>query len=154
MIDDFEIIKQKGEELYKNLGEIYCPYFKEKISFNARGLEHLKFKSYERPRPTKDQRMRFRLLHLAPEILTLTHTLQGVWETKVFEKIRVNSRTDTIWADVSYFEFIAVVNRNRVKVVIKQINSGKKFFWSIIPFWRMKKSTVTRILHEGDPEID
>ena len=42
--EQLENIKVQGEALYKSLGEIYCPYFKEKISFGAPGLEHLKFK--------------------------------------------------------------------------------------------------------------
>ena len=40
----FNEIKQKGENFYKTIDQVYCPYFKEKISFNAQGLEHLKFK--------------------------------------------------------------------------------------------------------------
>jgi hypothetical protein len=27
--------KDKGEELYKSLDQVYCPYFKEKISFGV-----------------------------------------------------------------------------------------------------------------------
>jgi hypothetical protein len=47
---DFEEIRIKGEDFYKTLNEVYCPYFKEKISFNTQGLEHLKFKQHERTR--------------------------------------------------------------------------------------------------------
>jgi len=39
-MENFEEIKVKGEEFYKNIGDIYCPYFKEKISFGMQGLEH------------------------------------------------------------------------------------------------------------------
>lgn len=41
----FETVKRNGEELYKSLSEIHCPYFNEKVYFNAKGLEHLKFKT-------------------------------------------------------------------------------------------------------------
>ena len=34
----FKEVKEKGEELYKSLSEVYCPYFKEKVTFNAQGL--------------------------------------------------------------------------------------------------------------------
>jgi hypothetical protein len=151
---ELEYIKTKGEAFYKNIGEIYCPYFREKVSFNSKGLEHLKFIQREKARLEKDQYMRFKLIHLAPEILRLSHTIQGVFETKKFEKIRVHSRTDTVLKLVSYFEFIAVIKRNRVRIIVKQIENGQKFFFSIIPFWSMNTETMTRILHNGSPEED
>jgi len=153
-IIDFDLIKNKGENFYKTLGDVYCPYFKEKVSFSARGLEHLKFKRVEKTRPEQDQYMRFKLIHLAPEVLKLSHTVQGILETNKFERIRINSRTDTVLKSVVYYEFIAVIKRNRVKVIIKQIDGGQKFFWSLIPFWGMNKNTMIRILHDGLPEED
>jgi len=150
----FNEVKNAGEELYKSLDQIYCPYFKEKISFGAQGLEHLKFKRREKARLDKDQYMRFKLLYLAPEILKSSHTLQGVLETKKFERVRVHSRTDTVLKLVTYYEFIAVIKRNRVRIIIKQIDNGQKFFWSIVPFWGMNTETLGRILHDGIPEED
>jgi len=150
----FKEVKEKGEELYKSLGEVFCPFFKEKVSFGAHGLEHLKFKRREKARLEKDQYMRFKLLHLAPEILKLSHTLQGILETKKLERIRTNSRTDTILKPVTYYEFIAVLKRNRVRIIIKQVENGQKFFWSIVPFWGMNIETMRRILHDGIPEED
>ncbi len=150
----FKEVKEKGEEFYKSLGEVVCPFLKEKVSFGAQGLEHLKFKRRGKARLEKDQYMRFKLLHLAPEILKSSHTLQGILETKKLERIRMNSRTDTVLKPVTYYEFIAVLNRNRVRVIVKQIDHGQKFFWSIVPFWGMNIETMRRILHEGMPEED
>lgn len=150
----FEEIKSKGEELYKTLGEVYCPYLKETVSFSAQGLQHLKFKQRERVRFEQDQYMRFKLIHLAPEVLKLSHTVQGILKTKVFERIRINNRTDIMLRPVVYYEFIAVIKRNRIKVIVKQVGDGKIIFWSIIPFWGMNKDTMTRLLHDGIPEED
>jgi hypothetical protein len=150
----FNDAKEKGEELYKSLNQVYCPYFKEKISFGAQGLEHLKFKRRDKARPDKDQYMRFKLLHLAPEILKLSHTIQGILETKKFERVRIHSRTEVLLKPVTYYEFIAVMKRNRVRIIIKQIDGGQKFFWSIVPFWGMNTETMNRILHGGIPEED
>ena len=152
--EEFNKVKSEAEELYKNLDQIHCPYFQEKISFGAQGLEHLKFKRREKARLEKDQYMRFKLLYLAPEILKSSHTLQGVLETKKFERIRMNSRTDNLLKLVTYYEFIAVIKRNRVRIIIKQIDNGQKFFWSIVPFWGMNNETISRILHDGVPEED
>ena len=152
--EEFKQVKEKGEDLYKSFDQVYCTYFKEEVSFGAQGLEHLKFKRREKARPDKDQYMRFKLLYLAPEILKSSHTLQGILETKKFERVRVHSRTDTILKLVIYYEFIAVMKRNRVRVIVKQIDGGQKFFWSIVPFWGMNIKTMARILHDGIPEED
>ncbi len=153
-MENFEEIKTKGEEFYKDIGEVYCPYFKDKVSFNAKGIEHLKYKQRGKARNDNDQYMRFKLIHLAPEVLKISSSVQGILDTKKFEFIKSHNRTDKISVNVFYYEFIAVIKRNRVKVIIKQIDSGKIFFWSIIPFWGMNKLTMDRILHEGNPEED
>ncbi len=152
--EQFTEVKVKGEELYKSIGDVYCPFSKEKVSFGAQGLEHLKFKRREQARLEQDQYMRFKLLYLAPEILKSSHTLQGILETKKFERVRMHSRTDTILKPVTYYEFIAVVKRNRVRIILKQIENGQKYFWSIVPFWGMNVETMSRILHDGEPEED
>lgn len=150
----FREIKERGEAFYRSINEVYCPYLKEKVSFGAPGLEHLKFKRREKARLEQDQYMRFKLIHLAPEILKASHTLQGLFETKKFERVRVHSRTDTILKLVTYYEFIAVIKRNRVRIIVKQIENGQRFFWSIVPFWGMNEETMTRLLHDGVPEED
>jgi hypothetical protein len=55
---------------------------------------------------------------------------------------------------VTYYEFIAVLKRNRVRIIVKQVENGQKYFWSIVPFWGMNEETMTRILHNGMPEED
>lgn len=152
--EQLRVVKEKGENFYKSLDEVYCPYFKEKITFNAQGLEHLKFKQREKARDEQDQYMRFKLIQLAPEILKISGSVQGIWETKRFEHVKINKKWIKTLKNVTYYEFIAVIKRNRVKIILKQIDDGKKIFWSIIPFWNMNKETMTRILHEGNPEED
>ncbi|MEK7463019.1 MAG: hypothetical protein AAB621_01480 [Patescibacteria group bacterium] len=153
-VEDFDEVIIKGEETYKTFSPIRCPYLESEVHFNAQGLEHLKFKRRGQARSLHDQHMRFKLLKLAPDVLKLSRTVQGIWETKHFERVRVHSRTDTILKPVIYYEFIAILNRIRIKVVVKQIDNGEKFFWSIIPFWGMNKETKKRKMHGGNPEED
>lgn len=152
--EDFQKVKDEAEEFYKTIGDVYCPYFKEKIAFNAKGLRHLKFKSDKQARPIKDQYSRLRLVRLAPEVLKQSHTLQGIWQIRRFEEQKTNSRWERIMKDVKYYEFIAVINNVRVKVVVKEVLGGEKYFCSVIPFWGIDKVTSKRILHSGDPEND
>ena len=64
----------------------------------------------------------------------------GVWES--------------IFTDVTYYEFIAVLEHKRVKVIVKQFLGSEKFFWTMIPYWRMNNFNSKRILHDGNPEVD
>jgi hypothetical protein len=151
---DFQKVKSEAEDFYKDIGQVYCPYFKEKIAFNAKGLKHLKFKSDRQARPIKDQYSRLKLIRLAPEVLKQSHTLQGIWQIKRFEAQKTNSRWERVMKDVIFYEFIAVLNNTRVKVIVKEVFGGQKHFWSVIPFWGIDKSANKRVLHSGDPEND
>lgn len=152
--EDFQKVKNGAEEFYKTIGEIHCPFFKEKIAFNIKGLKHLKFKSDRQARPKKDQYSRLKLIQLAPEVLKQSYTLQGIWQIQRFEVQKTNSRWEHIMKDVIYYEFIAVTNNVRIKVIIKEILGGEKHFWSVIPFWGIDKATSKRILHSGNLEND
>ena len=152
--EDFEKIKAEAETFYETIQEVYCPYFKEKIAFNIKGLKHLKFKSDRQARTSNDQYARLRLLRFAPEVLKNSHTVQGIWETRRFEEQKTNSRWKHILKDVCFYEFIAVLENIRIKVIVKEVFGGQKHFWSVIPFWGINKETSKRILHSGDLDHD
>jgi hypothetical protein len=155
--EDFQAVKNAGEVLYKSVSSVRCPYFNEDIIFNAKGWRHLTFKNDRQARLQSDQYARLKLFHLAPEVLKKSHTIQGVWKTRIFEQLKTNA-TNNLWAkilkDVCFYEFIAVLGSIRMKVIIKQIHGGEKHFWSVIPFWGVDKITSKRILHGGNPEVD
>ena len=88
-MNKFQKLKKDAVIFYKNVESIKCPYFGENIYFNAKGLEHLFFKCRQKVRSQKDQKTRLQLLSCAPEILKMSRTLQGVWDTKCFERIRI-----------------------------------------------------------------
>lgn len=152
--EQFEKIKSQSEDFYKSITEVYCPYFKDKISFNARGLEHLKFKEKNHARSQDDQYIRLKLLHLAPQILKLSNTIQGFSERKVFEINRSNHRNEKILVNVIYYEFIAVLEKVRVRIIVKKVGTAPKYFWSVIPHWKVDKITGKRRMNYGNPEDD
>lgn len=154
--DLFIATKEKGENTYKQTNAVHCPYFKEKIGFNAAGLEHIKFKdTNQRPRNKFDQYIRFKLFHLVPEILSKSGTVQGVWETQEWERQKRHGKWQKILVHVVYYEFVAVVGKARIKIVVKKTGlEGSKLFWSIIPFWKMIENGTGKIFHEGNPAED
>ncbi len=152
--DDFLKTREEAEKFYSTINSVFCPYLGEKIAFNSKGLKHLKFKANQQARPHKDQYPRLKLLYLVPEVLKKSHTLQGIWNVKRFEEIKTNSRWNHAMKEVVYYEFIAVLENVRIKVIIKEVLGGEKHFWSVIPFWGIDKIASKRILHSGDLEND
>ncbi len=146
--------KGQAEDIYKNIGKVYCPYFKEEVVFNTKGLDHVKFKSWNKPRSRFDQYIRLKLLYLSPEILKRSHTVQGVWVTKGWERRKKYGKWEKLMVETSYYEFVAVIGKARIKIIVKEISAGPKFFWTIIPFWKTNSITNQRILHESDTEIE
>lgn len=153
-LEKFEKVKNKAEKFYKALNSVYCPYLKGKVNFNARGLDHIKFKTWNRARVRHDQYMRLKLIHLAPEVIEKSHTIQGHYESKEFERKKINNRWEKILTQISYYEFVAILNGVRVRVIVKDVEGGEKHFWSIIPFWKMNKENGKRLLHYGKPSED
>jgi hypothetical protein len=154
---DFDNVKTLAEGYYKTIGKINCPYLKDMVAFNAKGLDHIKFKEWDKARSIQDQYVRLRLLKIAPQILQQSHTMQEFFETNKLERQKINSRWESRMIKVKYFGFVAIVNGHRLKVIVKEIEGGNKFFWSLIPFWKTKKDTTNankKILHEGDLEVE
>lgn len=157
-IEKFNKIKQEAEEFYENIGSVRCPYFAEDVHFNSKGIEHLIFKNFNRTRPIQDQFSRLRHIRLAPEIIRNSKTLQGIWKTQKFERIKRKNGWEKVLKHTTYYEFIAVMDSHdskvRCKVIIKQVEGSEKHFLSIIPFWGVNKLTGDKILHSGNPEND
>jgi hypothetical protein len=154
---DFQSVKSEAEVFYKSLGPIHCPYFNEGVIFNSKGWRHLGFRDENHIRPQADQYARLKLLKSVPEVIKSSHTIQGIWQTKVFEPLKTDI-TNSIWSKVlknsCFYEFIAVLNLIRLKVIVKQIETGEKYFWSVIPYWGIDKHNGMRILHSGNLESE
>ncbi len=148
----FAQIKEEAERYYKSIGDIYCPYFSKTVSFNARGLHHIEFKDRRTVRGKADQYVRLRLLQLAPEIIRISHTLQGMRETYCEVSEHSKGRWKRSVKRVTYYEFVHIKRGARVRILVKQIEGGDLYFWSIIPFWR--QALGKKVLYSGDPEKD
>lgn len=152
----FKAVKERAEELYKNIGKIKCPYLDDFVHFNTKGLDHLIFgtKKKSRTRSEQEQMVRFRILKLAPEIIARSHTLQEFNEMNSFERVKTNSRWETKMKKVKYYAFIAIIGELRAKVIVKEVEGGVKFFYSIHPFWKKDHRNSKKILYSGDLEED
>ena len=150
--EQFKKAEARATEYYREIKEIHCPYFGGKISFNRKGLDHIKFKRWNHARPRKDQYVRFKLFQYVPEVIRRSHTLQGVKKTETFERVKVNSRWEQKMLPVEYHEFIAVLKGSRLRIIIRRLNAGERHFWSLVPYWG--QSEYGKEMFEGNPETD
>jgi hypothetical protein len=146
----FEKVKARAEIFYGTIKPVYCPYLKNEVHFNAKGLEHIKFKEWNKPRVMFDQLQRLKIIDMVPFILGLSHTVQGIWERKEWQRQKKHGRWEKMLKEVVYYEFIAVIDSIRAKVVLKEIKGNPPFFWTVIPYWKMNEITNKRILHDRD----
>lgn len=154
-IKHFKQIKKEAIEFYNSHEKVKCPYFSNQVYLNSKGMQHLKFKAWNKTRSIKDQYMRFKLIKYVPEIIQKSHTLQEYCERKIMERIQINSRWEERAVKVSYYGFVAIIDEIRIKIIVKETKGGEKYFWSIIPCWKQDKSVLNKkILHEGDLEKD
>ena len=152
--EDFWAVQTDAKNYYDSLVELYCPYLKERICFNSKGWEHIIFKKRDRYRARKDQYVRYKLLPLAIKIISNSHTLQGFRITNKFEIVNINSRWENLLKQVTFWEFMAVMEDVRVKIIVKQAEGGEKHFFSVIPYWRIRPGTNERILYGNFPVND
>ncbi len=132
-------IKQQAYKKYKKINQVYCPYLKDKISFNSQGFWHMIYTARNKKRPRSVQLLRFKLMPYAVQIVKITTTLQEV------EKIRRKR--------IIYFGFIAIIEGWKIKVIVKKVGRGKPIFWSVIPNWITNRKR-DRLLHKGSMKYD
>jgi hypothetical protein len=115
------------------------------VYFKDLGLKHFYFKNGYTTRTSHDRDMRMKLLPICIKILELSHTLQGIGFRKRFEKRFINNRKETALMQVTYYEFIAVIDSKKVKVIVKKLDNYENEFLSIIPLFKEKTPP-----YEGD----
>ena len=108
---DYEYKKKKARLIYKSLAPVFCPILKDWVQFNDHGFRHILIKN-NRARPKNDQIRRFRLLPRARKVIS--GAIRYVY--------RQGKHDASFWS----------VTDGKVKILIRQINTGRKHFFSIM----------------------
>ena len=151
--------KKESKEFYSKIGEVYCTYLKEKVRFNDKGFNHILMKSWNRGRSDLEQYTRLRLLPKVVEIIKKSTTLQEYDERKMMVRQKINSRWEERLKKVRYFVFISLYPDAgvRLKVIVKHVEGGEPYFWSVYPSWkidRKQNGQNKKIFYKGNLEED
>lgn len=133
--------KEQIREIFDETKEVVCPAFpNEKVAFNAKGINHLIYKG------NRSRRERSRILtniRLLPRAIKVLKGSTFPQEETFY--IRDNTK-------YQFWTFEAVVEDRRIKVIVRQVDKGKKHFWSVIPAWRKDRFGILnakkRVLEE------
>ena len=127
----YEKSRKWAKKTYKKIGRITCPALdNEYVNFTNVGFNHLIRKLKIRSR--RDQKKRFAFLIYAEEIIKNPNA--SIIYRKTEKKIKVKHYGRRIFqtAIVQYWAFVQNIKKWKIKVVIRQVNSGAKHFYSIV----------------------
>ncbi len=138
-----DLIK-KSRELYSKEGEIWCPYFKEKVVLNSDGFNHLLNKPNRLPRNINEQILKLSLLKKAVSVIRVAGTIQEI--RTVLQKVGEPSLAGFYnTKKVQYWGLHAILGQEKlikIVVVIKKIGDGKPIFWSVLPYKRFNNQKL------------
>lgn len=129
---NYQQLKIKTKKLYSKIGRIPSPALSnEYVAFTSVGFTHLVRKG-RNPRPQSEQIKRFSLLVFAeqiiknPQAVIIYRTTETkYWTNRHGEKVLITS-TGHFWT------FVEKTDGYTIKIVIRQLNSGQKHFFSIM----------------------
>lgn len=114
---DYEECRRWAKKFYKNIGRISSPALNgDFVVFNNKGFKHLLRKA--KVRSKSEQMRRFKLLPYAVRIIRDPQVAVR------FRKCLSNGQT------VKYWVLTKMVFELRIKVVVRQVGDGSKYFYS------------------------
>ena len=119
-----------AKKFYKKIGRVLCPALNEYVIFNNKGFNHLIRKLKRRSRT--EQRKRFLLLPFAERIIL--NPKAKIEYRSQSKKLKIKQGKNKVLQNsiIQEWGFEEVIANLKIKVVIRQINNGQKFFYSIM----------------------
>jgi len=128
--------RDKAKKIYKKIGTIPCPFFSdESVSFTSRRFEHILRDKGKRLRPVSQRLIRLRLIEYVEAIIKNEDGKVHVEFRDEYEIERyVNRHGEKILEKkkARFWAFYADIGGCKIKVVIGQIEGGKKEFLSVM----------------------
>jgi hypothetical protein len=142
---------ERSRAFYNAESESWCPYFKQKVTLNSDGFNHLQYKPNRQPRNIDEQILKLSLLKKAVTVIKCAGTVQEIRDT--MERVGKPSRDGFYTAKkVQYWGFHAILGDQKlikIVVVVKRTGDGKPIFWSVLPH---KKFNKQKLYSEGIEE--
>jgi hypothetical protein len=134
--------KKKAELVYKKIGRAWCPALNDCVAFTSAGIQHLIRKNGKK-RSRREQTRRFHLLLFAKEIIesssaTITHR-----NGKAAHLFKRHSAVVIKQSNADFWALTKNYGDNTITVVIRQLESKEKHFFSIYDAKPKNQKTAT-----------
>jgi len=149
-ISKYEKIKEATENFYKKYNKLYSPFFDDQIYFTSEGFNHLVYKNARTERNRSVQIMKFQLFPKAIKVIELSSTVQEYDEMLTMVEKKMKKKKIKESKIVKYWGFVAIINKQRIKVIIRQIGeNGKLHFWSVMPAWNSGQYRTIKLTYNS-----
>ena len=109
----------QSKDIYTSIKSVYSPYLKENIAYNSKGWGHI-IRKNDGLRPSHEVAKRVKYIQDSAEIISISTTLQEYEERMVSGKL------------VIYYGFIAIVNKQKLKIIVRKNGNGGLHFYSLM----------------------
>ena len=135
--EEYSKVKEEARGIYTEFKPVKCPALNfELVHFTSEGFNHITYRAGSHSRSEQDQYMRLKMLELARRVIQISATFQE-YEEKLQDVVaRVGKKKVKVTKLIKYWGFIAIQQKRKIKVIIRQTGEGKIHFWSVVPFWR------------------
>ena len=139
----YKEIRENAKKYFNELPIIKCSAVSEDINFSIEGFNHVIYKKGNVERNRVQQMIRFQLFPSMVKLISLTTTYQEYEEINKEFSVRRYGRRIKKKKLVRYWGIIAIIDEQKIKVILRKIGNGQTCFWSIIP------SYATSMLRDG-----
>ncbi|MEK7550088.1 MAG: hypothetical protein AAB519_03870 [Patescibacteria group bacterium] len=152
-IANYETAKSNADAYYKKIGRIRCPALNnEYVHFTSEGFHHLQFSSGNE-RSKDEQMTKFDLLIRARKIIEIATTHQEYDECLEMVRKKMKKRREEVAMRVQYWALVAILQGRKVKVIVRQVGTGQKHFYSVIPFWNINHFQGNKIVSTANGNL-
>jgi len=128
---DYNESKQKAKEIYSKISVLECSALdSSKIFFSRIGFNHIIRKGHT-VRPKTEQMRRFVLFQYIEQILSDPKSVILFRESNVRESANKYGKKVIVKSRAKFWTFVSSINGCKIKVVIRQLDEGRKQFLSI-----------------------
>jgi len=128
----YEKSKQKAKATYSKIGSIKCPALDDDIvAFNSKGFNHLVRKG-RLPRTKREQKRRFVLVKYIEGIVKNPEAVIEFRQNEKKYKINRHGEEILVTSNAKFWTLVEKIGDCEVRVVIQQIEQGKKTFLSVM----------------------
>lgn len=151
--EDYQKTRCEAKKYFEELQPVVSPCISEEVTFSVDGFSHIVYKKGNVERNRNQQVRRFKILPLAIKLISIATTYQEYEEIEKEVSIRRYGNRMKKMRLVKYWGIAAIIDNQKIKVILRKIGNGYLRFWSVIPAYATSALRDGKYI-QGDLEED